>query len=193
MDLGHFFNNFDWFHISIASHAILNILIDNQHCNWFTNIRRSIFSVNHSGASASTVFTILTTFGTAHARHCYSRAELFTQSATQVRWSLPNVLTVPSNHYISNIVFTFNLICCAFTHSIAISLIINRDFFLCIGHHFFLSSRDCAMDWGTWAMTFAFHVLHKICCIKIFITTYSTFWCSISISLEELGPVAVFQ
>ena len=93
------------------------------------------YFLNHSGASDTTVFTIPTTFGIAHAR-CYTRAERATQSATRVRSSLLDSLTVPSTHYVPKIVFTFSPMCCACTNSIAIYLIIMRDFiFLCIGPH----------------------------------------------------------
>ena len=90
--------------------------------------------------------------------------------------------TVPSTHYVRKIVCTFSPICRACTNTIAIYLIIMRDFiFLCIGPHqqsAIASSvgcdswavtassrqrnqpRDCAMTW-------AFHVLQKICRIKI--------------------------
>ena len=55
--------------------------------NRFINLGRPIFSLNHSGASAATEFTIRTTFGIAHAP-CYTRAERATQSAARVRSSL---------------------------------------------------------------------------------------------------------
>ena len=42
-----------------------NVSIDNRYCNRFIDSQRLIFPVNHNGAS---VFTILTTFGIAHAR-----------------------------------------------------------------------------------------------------------------------------
>ena len=68
----------------------------------------------------------------------------------------------------------FQSICCASTNSIAIFLIIMKGFiFFCIGHHqqsaifFLFSSRDSAMNRGTCAMTFSFHVLHKICRINM--------------------------
>ena len=84
---------------------------------------------------AATVFTIPTTFGIAHVR-CYTHAERATQSATQVRSSLLDSLTVPSTHFIPKIVFTFSPICRACTNSNAIYLIIMRDFIcLCIGPH----------------------------------------------------------
>ena len=45
-----------------------SISIDSRYCNRFINLRWPIIPLNHSGASAATVFTILTTFGIAHAR-----------------------------------------------------------------------------------------------------------------------------
>ena len=111
------------------------ISIDSLCCNRFINLGRPIFPLNHSGASAATVFTIPTTFGIAHA-WCYTRAERIAQSATRVG-SLPlDSLSAPSTHYSPKIVFTFSPICGACTSSIAIYLIIMRDFiFLCIGPH----------------------------------------------------------
>ena len=89
----------------------------------------------HSSASASTVFTIPTTFGIAHAQ-CCTRAERATQSVTRLGSSLLDSLTVLSTYYVSKVVFTFHLICRACTNSIAIYLIIMRYFsFLCIGLH----------------------------------------------------------
>ena len=112
-----------------------SISIDSRYCNRFINLGRPIFPLNHSGASASTVFTIRTTFGIAHAL-CYTRAERATQSATRVGSSLLDSFTLPSTHYVPKILFTFSPIRRACTNSIAIYLIIMRDFiFLCIGPH----------------------------------------------------------
>ena len=74
-----------------------SISIDSRYCNRFINLGSPIFPLNHSGASAATVFTIPTTFGVAHAR-CYTRAERATQSATRVGSSQLDSLTVPSTH-----------------------------------------------------------------------------------------------
>ena len=90
-----------------------SISIDCRYCNRFINLGRPIFSQNHSGSSAATVFTIPTTFGTAHAQ-CYTRAERPTQSTTRVGPSLLDALTVPSTQYVHKIVFTFrpmSLVC----------------------------------------------------------------------------------
>ena len=120
----------------------MSISIDSRPCNRFINLRRPIFSLNHSGAPAVTVFTISTTFGIAHAR-CYTRAERTAQSATPVGSSLLDYLTVLSTHYVPKIVFTFSLICRACTNSIAIYSIITRYFiFLCIGPPFLLVGCD---------------------------------------------------
>ena len=119
--------------------------IDSRNCNRFINLGRPIFPLNHIGASAVTVFTILTTFGIAHAR-CYTRAERATQSATRVGSSQLDSLTVPSTHFIPKIVFTISPICRACTNSIAIYLIIMWDFiFLCIGppQQYAISSGSC--------------------------------------------------
>ena len=121
------------------------ISIDSRYCNRFINLGRPIFPLNHSGASAATVFTIPTTFGIAHAR-CYTRAERATQSATRVGSSLLDSLTVPSTHYVPKIVFAFSPICRASTNSIAIYLIIMRVvIFLCIGPH-----HQSAISSGWW-------------------------------------------
>ena len=110
-----------------------SISIDSHYCNRFINLGRPIFPLNHSGASAAMVFTIPTTFGIAHAQ-CYTRTERATKFATRVGSSLLDSFTVPSTHYVRKIVCTFSPICRACTKSIAIYLIIMRDFiFLCIG------------------------------------------------------------
>ena len=112
-----------------------SISVDNRYCNRFINTGRPIFSLNHSGASAATVFAIPTPFGIVHAR-CYTRAERTTQSVTGVGSSLRDALTVPSTDYVAKIGFNFSSILRACTNSIAIYLIITKDliFFLCIGH-----------------------------------------------------------
>ena len=110
-----------------CSKLSMGISIDSRYCNRFINFGRPIFPLNHSGASAATVFTIPTTFGIAHAR-CYTRAERAAQSATQVWSSLLDSLTVPSTHHVHKIVFTFSPICCACANSIAIYSIITRYF-----------------------------------------------------------------
>ena len=127
---------------------------------------------------AATVFTIPTTFGIAHAR-CYTRTGRATKFATRVGSSFLDSFTVTSTHYIRKIVCTLSPICRACTKSIAIYLIIMRDLiFLWIRPHqqSAISSgwlcsgdsdgrqrnqpHDCAMTW-------AFHMLQKICRIKI--------------------------
>ena len=116
-------------------HVSRSISIDSRYCNWFINLGRPIFPLNHSGASAATVFTIPTTFGIAHAR-CYTRTEWATKFATRVGSSLLDSFTVSSTHYVCKIVCAFSPICRACANSIAIYLIIMRDFiFLCIGPH----------------------------------------------------------
>ena len=95
------------------------ISIDNRFCKWFINLVRPIFCLDHSGASAATVFTIPTTFGIAHAP-CNTRAERATQSAARVGSSLFDFLTVPSTHYVPKIVCAFSPICRACKNSIAI-------------------------------------------------------------------------
>ena len=64
-----------------------SISIESRCCNRFINLGRPIFTLNHSGASAASGFTIPTTFVIAHAQ-CYTRAERATQSATRVGSSL---------------------------------------------------------------------------------------------------------
>ena len=112
-----------------------SISIDIRYCDRFINLGRPIFPLNRSGASAATVFTILTTFGIVHAR-CNTRTERATKFVTRVGSSLLDSFTVPSTHYVRRIVCTFSPICRVCTNSIAIYLIIMRDFtFLCIGPH----------------------------------------------------------
>ena len=109
--------------------------IDSRYCNLFINLRRPIFPLNHSVASAAVLFTITTTFGIAHAR-CCTRAERATQSASRVGSLLLDSLSVPSTHYVPKIVFTFSPIYRVCTNSIAIYFITMRDFVsLCIGPH----------------------------------------------------------
>ena len=111
---------------TFCRNSSINISIDNRYYNRFINLRRPIFSLNHSGVSAATVFTIPTTFGIAHAP-CYTRAERATQSAARVGSSLFDFLTVPSTHYVPKIAFTFSPICRACKNSIAIYLMIMGD------------------------------------------------------------------
>ena len=111
-----------------------SISIDSGYCNRFINLGRPIFPLNHSGASAATVFTIPTTFSIAHA-WCYTPAERATQPTTRVGSSLLDYFTLPSTHYVPKIVFTFSPICHACTNSIAIYFIIMRDLFLSASAH----------------------------------------------------------
>ena len=111
---------------TFCRNSSINISIGDRYYNRFINLGRPIFSLNHSGASAGTVFIIPTTFGIAHAP-CYTRTERATQSAARVGSSLFDFLTVPSTHYVHKIVFTFSPICRACKNSIAIYLIIMRD------------------------------------------------------------------
>ena len=81
------------------------------------------FPLNHSGASAATVFTIPTTFGITHAR-CYTRTERATQSATRVGSSLLDSHTVPSTplrpqnclYFQSDLSCLYKLNCNIFNH-----------------------------------------------------------------------------
>ena len=76
-----------WLNISFvvnyrgAFRSIVAIAID------LLTFGRPIFPRNHSGASAATVFTILTTFGISHAR-CDTRTQQATAFATRVGSSL---------------------------------------------------------------------------------------------------------
>ena len=79
------------------------------------------------------------------------------------------------------------------TNSIAIYLITMKNFIFSHRppeiHYLFLLvviAGDCTMTW-------AFHVFQKICHIKISLENISTFECSITIPLEYLLPVTVFQ
>ena len=104
----------------------MSISIDSGYCNRFIILGRPIFPLNHSAASATTAFTIPTTFGIAHAM--YTPVERAAQSATWVGSSLLDSVTVPSTHYVPKIIFAFSPIWRACTNSIAIYLIITRDF-----------------------------------------------------------------
>ena len=110
---------------------------------------------------------------------CYTCADRVTQSLTQVGSLLLFALTVPSTHYILKIVFIFSPICrgCISLIAVLFSHHERLDFSqhhppATVCHFFLLSSGDCAIDRGTCAMTFALHMLHKICRMKIFITIY---------------------
>ena len=82
------------------------------------NLGRPICSVNHSGASDATVFTI---------RLHFPHTERVTQSETQVGSSLLDALTVPSTHHVHKIVFIFSPIFRGCTSSIVIYLITMED------------------------------------------------------------------
>ena len=110
-----------------------SILVDSRYCNRFINIGRKIFSLNHNGASAATVFTTPIPFGIAHARFS-TRAERATQSATGVGSSLRDALSVPSTDYVNCIYLQSDLSC---FYKLNCNLYDHHErlyFFLCIGH-----------------------------------------------------------
>ena len=159
----------------------MNMSIDNRYCNRFIHIGRPIFSVNRSSASVynpndiwERACAVLHSRGTAHPICDPSRVIATRQL---------NALTVPWSHTVSNnciyihsyLLRWYKLNCNRFNHC-------ERPIFFPqhrpparghqrqSGRHFFLLwSGDCAM-------TLAFHVLQKICGMKIFIKIYLYIW-----------------
>ena len=156
----------------------MNMSIDNRYCNQFIHIGRPIFSVNRSSASvynpddiSGRACAVLHSRRTAH--------PICDPSRIIATWQL-NALTVPWSHNVSNnciyihsyLLRWYKLNCNRFNHC-------ERPIFFSAsatspghqrqsGRHFFLlwsGSGDCAM-------TLAFHVLQKICRMKIFIKIY---------------------
>ena len=182
--------------LTFCRKSSINISTDNRYYNRFIHLGRPIFPVNHHGA---TVFTIPTTFGTAHARVVVTLARLRSPNLRPecriISIRQLDILTVPLSHYVSNHCIYFQPHLLAGTNSNAIELMTMKDFFLGIVHppairHFFLLAVVIASDC---AMTPAFQVFQKICRIKISLQFISTFGWNIALSLEYLGPVMVFQ
>ena len=111
-----------------------------------------------------------------------------------------DAFTVPSSHYVTNncIYVRFHLF--DGTNSIAIDSMTMKDWLFSQHQppaprhqqscHFFLLAVMVAVDC---ALTLAFHVVWKICRIKTSLQFISTFGHNITLSLEYLGSVAVFQ
>ena len=154
----------------------MNMSIDNRYCNRFIHIGRPIFSVNRSSASVynpddiwERAFAVLHSRSTAHPI-CDPSGIIATRQL--------NALTVPWSHTVSNnciyihsyLLHWYKLNCNRFNHC-------ERPIFFShhrppaqghqrqSGRHFLLWSGDCAM-------TLAFHVLQKICRMKISIKIY---------------------
>ena len=153
----------------------MNMLIDNRYCNRFIHIGRPIFSVNRSVASVynpddiwESACAVLHSRGIAHPL-CDPSQIIATRRL--------NALTVPWSHYISkNFIYIqshllrcYKLNCNQLNHH-------ERPIFsqhrppATIRHFFVLCLSDCAMT------LIAFHMLQKICSVKIFITIYFYIW-----------------
>ena len=154
-----------------------SISIDRHYCNKFINLGRPIFSLNHSGASAATVFTTPTTFGIAHAWVLHSRwagHPIFDPSriiATWFSYCSINPLRPQNCIYLqSDLSCLYKLNCNIFNHHERLYFPLHRPT-PAIRHFFWLvviagdgrqrnQIRDCAMTWAS-------HVLQKICRMKI--------------------------
>ena len=149
-----------------------SISIDNRFCNRFINLGRPIFSLNHSGASAATVFTIPTTFGIAHAP-CYIRDErpeldhryliflLFRQHIMSPKLYLPSVRSVVLVKTQLQSIQSPRRTWFFFSASARTS---NPPLSLLVGCDSNGRQRNQPCDC---TMTLAFHVHQKICGIKI--------------------------
>ena len=147
----------------------MNMSIDNRYCNRFIHIGRPIFSVNRSSASVYNPDDIWER--ACAVLHSRDTAHPICDPSRIIATRHLNALTVPWSHNVSNN--------CIYIHSYLLrwyKLNCNRfktDFFSQhppparghqrqSGHHYFLLwSGDCAM-------TLAFHMLQKICRMKIF-------------------------
>ena len=128
------------------------------------------------------VFTILTTLGIAHARVTLARhrSPNLRPGCRIIASQQLDYLTVPSTPYVFNncIYFLSNLL--AGTNSIAIDLMTMKDYFSPTIRHFFPLAVVIA---GDCAMTLVFHVLQKICRLKISLQFISTFGRNIALPL----------
>ena len=145
-----------------------NISIDNRYCNRFIDIGRPIFPVHHNGAS---VFTIPTTFGIAHSRVGVTLAAH--QSPKSATW-VGSLLLDSSRLWLFRqpitsliIVLTLGPTYLQVQNRIAIDLMTMK-------YRLFFSTSATSnppfhlVGCDSWcAMTWAFHVLQKICRIKI--------------------------
>ena len=155
----------------------MNISIDNRYCNRFIHIGRQIFSVNHSGASVYNPDDILErAWAVLHSRD--TTHQIFDPSRIIATRQL-DALNVPWSHNISN-----NCIY-IYSHLLRWYKLNGNRFNHCERPIFFSASATSdnppfllvTLLWsGDCAMTLAFHVLQKICRMKIFITIYFYIW-----------------
>ena len=144
-----------------------SISVDSRYCNQFNYLGRLIFSLNHRGASAATVFTIPITFGIALAR-CYTRAERATQFATESdhRYLMLLLFCQPITSpwfYLPSV----RPVVLVQTQLQSIQDHKRLDFFSLYWPPAFRHSFLLVVITGDCAMTWAVHVLQKICRIKI--------------------------
>ena len=179
-----------------------NIWIDILYYNGFIQLGRPTFTVKHNGAprclqSRPHLGTHMPVFG------CYTREAPVTQSATWVGSPLLDssmLLLFRSTHYVSNNCIYVRSHLFAGTDSIAIDLMTMEEWLFSQHRppapchqqscYFFILAVVIA---GDCTMTLAFHMLQKICRIKTSLQFISIFGRNATLSLEYLGPVAVFQ
>ena len=177
--------------LTFCHKSSMNISIDNRYCNRFIHLWRPIFPMNHNGSSrclqsrshlvSHMRLSVLHSRSTGHPNCDWGRIV-----ATQQLDSF----TVPSTHYVSNNCIYFQSHLFAGTNSVAIDSITMKYwyFFLCIAHQ--QSAISCC--WLLWLPVIA-KWLQKICRIKISLQFISTFGCNITLTLDYLRPVTVFQ
>ena len=150
------------------------------------------------------VFTIPTTFGNAHARvrvlHSQGTSHPICDLSGITATRQLDAFPVPSTHYVSNNCIYVRSHLFAGTDSIAIDLMTMEEWLFSQHRppapchqqtcHFFILAVVIA---GDCAMTLVFHMLQKICRIKTSLQFIFIFGRNATISLEYLGPVAVFQ
>ena len=148
-----------------------------------------------------TLFTIPTTFGIAHAHvrmlHSQGTGCLICNLCQIIATRQLDAFTVPSSHYVSNNRIYVRSHLFVGTDSIAIDVMTMEDWLF--SQHRpptilpFLLVGCCDCRWsGDCAMTLVFHVLRKMS-HKNTLQFISTFGRNGTLSLEYLGPVAVFQ
>ena len=155
----------------------MNMSIDNRYCNRFIHTGRPIFSVNRNSAS---VYNPNDIWECACAvLHSRSTAHPICDPSRIIATRQLNALTVSWSHTVSNNCITSIPTCFTGTNSIAIDLITVKDRFFFSQHrppargHQRQSGRHFFLLWsGDCAMTLAFHVLQKICRMKISIQIY---------------------
>ena len=155
---------------------------EDQYCPWITTAPLCLQSQPHLGS------WLLHSRGTIHLNCDLSRI---------IATRHLDAFTIPSTHCVSNNCIYFQSHLFAGTNSFAIDLMTMKEWFFsqhrppaprhqqsC--YFFLLAVGDCVM-------TIAFHMLQKICRIKTSLQFIITCGRNISICLEYLGPVAVFQ